>query len=167
MLAKLIFPLMVLGFSCGPLLGQELSNEDLKRLLSWSTEKKFVAEIREKFSDLKVRQQLEFYRLSSVVAIPVTHGANLSLDLLAKGALIGGLYISSGSTRLGLPPGIYSVEIRFDSKSYAWKVDHRDKTGKVASTIDAKVRAAQKIDGLVAYVDHSVCYRADSWVVCY
>jgi hypothetical protein len=80
--------------------------------------------------------------------------------------MIGGLYLSSGSIRLQLPPGAYRVNVRRDPTG-TWKVDHYDSQGNIAATVDARVNPVPKIDGLVSYADSSVCYRADSWVVCY
>ncbi len=170
MIAKLVLSTILVGlgvnFVNSPLLGQELSTQKIGQLLSWRPDKTFSEEIRKKFSDPNLRDQLDFDRLSSMVPIPAAKGANLTLDMLAKDAVIGGLYLSSGSTRLNLPPGAYRVNVRRDPAG-TWKVDHYDSTGKIAATVNARVNLAERIDGVVSYADYSVCYQADSWVVCY
>ena len=172
MIAKLILPAVVFGlsvhFGSGSLLGQELPSNDIQQVLSWSTENRFAKEMGQRFGDSILAKELRFDRLSSVVAIPIAGAGKLSLDDLAKGALIGGVYLSSGSTRLKLAPGAYVVKVRFDQSTYTWKIDHLDPSGKeIIATVDARVRPADTIEVVASYVDHSVCYRADSWVVCY
>ncbi len=172
MTPKLTLSMVVVGFifqfASSPLLGQEIPSSDVQQALSWSTEDTFAKQIGQRFSDSALANKLKLDRLSSVVAIPIADSEKFSLDDLAKGTLIGGLYLSSGSTRLKLAPGAYLVGIRFDQPSFTWKIDHLDPSGKkIVATVDARVRPADSIDGAASFVDHSVCYRADSWVACY
>ncbi len=172
MITKLVLPAVFVGllvqFGSSSLLGQELPSNDIQQVLSWSTEGVFAKQMGQRFSESILAKELRFDRLSSVVAIPVAGAEKLSLDDLAKGALIGGVYLSSGSTRLKLAPGAYVVRVRFDQSTFTWKIDHLDPSGKkIIATVDARVQPAVTIEVVASYVDHSVCYRADSWVVCY
>lgn len=153
---------------CTPSSAQELSSDEIKQLLSWAPEAEFQSQMEARFSDLKSPDNLRFDRLSSVIAVPLANLGDLSVNNLREGTVIGGLYLSSGSTRLRLNPGVYLVTVRFDDEVKLWKVDHLDAdASQVISTMDARVEATSTVDDVLSYVDHSVCYQADSWVICY
>jgi hypothetical protein len=77
---------------------------------------------------------------------------------------IGGLYVPAGSPRLRLEPGAYLVQL---SKNLSgWVARFIDEKGQVRGEAAADVRPARPVSVPSATVEHSVCYRFDSTVVC-
>jgi hypothetical protein len=87
------------------------------------------------------------------------------LSELEGGRTIGALFLSTGSDRLKLQPGIYRVFIL--KKNDQWRVQFFDASDHQAGETDARVVQAEKVMKPYAYVDHSVCVRLDETLICF
>jgi hypothetical protein len=99
-----------------------------------------------------------------VTAIPLVKSPVNNIDELAPGKVIGALYLSTGSIRLNLSPGSYTISVAREDGQ--WKATFIDRTGSIVNTLPAKVEKASPVEFPLAYLDQSVCYRFDETLVC-
>lgn len=146
---------------------QDLSSKDLSNIYKWSAEPKFADHMKERFKGYGRSGDLNFIYTSSVVAIAQVKSPARDISNLAKGRVIGALYLSSGSTRFKLRPGGYLISVKFDNKKLNWEVTFQNKDRKNVRKLQARVRKVRQVEFPITYVDRSVCFRADSWEVCF
>ena len=165
---KLIFSaiIILLTTQTGFVIANELTSQNLDMILSWEADDEFQRSMETIFADNQ-QPKLNFAQLSSIVAIPVAAANDFNLAQLVEGEIIGALYLSSGSSSLSLPPGHYWVNVvRIEDGS--WRVVFLDDDNTpVADSVARVTETDEAVERPLTAVDHSVCYRADSWEVCF
>ena len=163
-MTRLCFAPALIMLCVGSAAAQEITPPQIALIQKWQPASDLRDLVAKRFSD-RPNLQLDFEHLASIVAIPSKASGSLSLDRLAQGQDVGAMYIASGSSRLNLPPGTYVVRVsRVDQR---WQVQFLDGARAVGSIQAKVVSTPQPVAFPIAVVDHSVCYRADSWEICY
>src|SRR5713101_4383560 len=116
-----------------------------------------------RFANFPKHDMFAFDRLSSVFAIPERESPANTLEELQGGKTVGAVFVPTGSTRLKLPPGVYSVFIL--KKDGEWKAQFRNGKEEAVITAPAKVSSGPPVELPVAFVDRSICYEFDSTII--
>jgi|SRR5882724_730676 len=117
-----------------------------------------------KFKEFKEQKLFDFDSQAGVVAIPTKVNPASNKDELASGKIVGSVFLSGKSVRLGLDPGPYEVFVV--KQNGEWKAQFLDAKGNAASTRNATVSDSSPVSSPVASVDHSICYQFDSTIIC-
>ena len=99
------------------------------------------------------------------MAVPTSQTPVKETKELEPGKTIGGIYLSTGSLRLKLPPGAYRVFVL--KKGNKWRAQFFDGNNRVFGEVPAQVTKASLVTIPFAYVDRSICHRFDETLVCY
>ena len=163
-MTRFFVALALIMFCVGSAAAQEVTPQQVALIQKWEPAGDFREIVAKQFAD-RQNLQLDFTHLASIVAIPSKASGSFSLVQLAEGQDVGAMYIPSGSSRLNLPPGSYVV--RVNRVGDRWQVQFSDGKRTVGAIQARVVGTAQAVPFPIAVVDHSVCYRADSWEICY
>ena len=94
-----------------------------------------------------------------VMASPTTELVSLQ-DLDTKGALLGTIYFPTGSLRLKLGPGLYTVFVKGKTAQL------QDVKGESKRDVPVQVSASEKADRVLVTVEASICYKVNGGIVC-
>ncbi|MEW6672007.1 MAG: hypothetical protein AB1427_09885 [Thermodesulfobacteriota bacterium] len=163
---KIIFVLIFFSFTI-------LTSVDAQELLSpvfrWKPQFDFSGYLQnifyKEFSNVGEMKDLNYEGTVSIVAIPTLNNPVNDIEQLIKGKTIGGIFLSTGSVRLNLPPGAYRVNVA--QVNSEWKALFLDGNNHTINQVPAQVTRASRVEKPYAYVDRSVCYRFDETLVCY
>ena len=160
---------IVLIFFCVTILSTADAQEPLSPALRWKPQFNFTGYLNElfkkEFYNVKEMRDLNYEGAVSMIAIPTIKSPVENIEQLVSGKPIGGMFLSTGSVRLNLPPGAYQVIVAQVKEE--WKAIFLDGNNKTINEVPAQVRRASKVERPYAYVDRSVCFRFDETLVCY
>jgi|GEM_PF-6527752 len=133
-------------------------------IFKWKADGDFVRFSSSKFATFENRRIFAFERVVSIVAVPTLESPVRNIKELEAGKVVGAIYLSTGSVRLNLGPGSYTVWVGREKGD--WKAKFQDQKGETLRTLPAKVTEASPVAFPVAYVDQSICYRFDNTIIC-
>ena len=118
------------------------------------------------YQSSEVSKGLNYEGAVSITAIPTIAVPASDIRDLELGKTIGALLLPSGSNKLLLSAGFYSVSVLKSGNT--WKVQFRDKTNAIRGEAPASVtEAKEEVSRPYVSLDHSVCHRFDKIIVCY
>jgi len=118
--------------------------------------------ITKRFSDSVFVNEMNFSGTVSIVAVPAKK--LVSVEDIQKGALVGALFLSTGSLKYDLSPGSYGVYVK--RKGPSWIAQIINSNGKIIKEVPAKFSPGKEVDRVMATVDFSVCYHINGGIVC-
>lgn len=121
----------------------------------------FVDFMASQFQKSIFAKEMDYKGTVSIVAIPARK--LVSVRDLTNGAIIGGLYLSSGSLRYNLPPGSYTVYVQ--GKGGKFWAEIRDDAGSTKRKRSVRVVLAESAKKITASIEYSICYRINGGIV--
>lgn len=165
LVASLIGVMFLWSFWISPdMVNPQLRTQNLfSPIQKYKVETDFVKFIKSQFAKSVFARELDVSNAVSIVAVPAQK--LISIDDIKKGAIVGGVYFSSGSLKYDTPPGSYAVYVKEEGPG-CWFAEFKDLAGKGIRKVQARVILGVSVDKVMGTVEYSICYRINGGIVC-
>jgi hypothetical protein len=153
-----VVPALFIVFALGSIssLAQEKElPEPLKSKPQYGFSEYLQSLVLKEFNESRELPELNYNGLVGIAPIPPSQSPVKNRNELESGKTIGALFLSTGSQRLKLPPGIFRVFVL--KKNDRWIVQFFDASDHPMGEAPATVTEAPKVSLPFVSIDHSVC----------